>query len=236
MHTWVVNAYVINLANRTDRWKSVMLQGDDLGLNILRIEAVTTSDVNIASEQYVAPGVAATWKSHQLAMKTFLESDDKYGLILEDDFLLSKSWKEFNFEIVEHVQADFLQIGYLITSPLDYCKYVLDEVWDYSIKTLRGIARLPFLGGLSVFKRFLILEQQGIPWGIVPNNIRAGGQSYIVSRDFARASAQMNTPVFNTTDCFFISLGDVRTFRMMRTRKNFIKQTNSSTSVNQRYV
>jgi hypothetical protein len=97
-------------------------------------------------------------------------------------------------------------------------------------------SRIPLIKALPVFERLLIKEQEGVPWGVVPNNIRAGGQSYIVSRNFARASSEMNTPVFNTTDCFYISLGDVRTFRMLRTRKNFVKQTKSSTSVNQRYV
>jgi GR25 family glycosyltransferase involved in LPS biosynthesis len=169
-------------------------------------------------------------------MKTFLDSDDEYGLILEDDFLLSKLWKKFNLKQVEHLQADFLQIGFLIASPLDFCKYVMDEVWDYSIKILRAFSRVPLVKALPIFERLLIKEQEGIPWSIVPNNIRAGGQSYIVSRSFAQASSEMNTPVFNTTDCFYISLGDVRTFRMLRTRKNFIKQTKSTSSVNERYV
>lgn len=231
-----MNAYVINLANRPDRWQSVMRQRDHLGFKIVRIEAVSTFDLDRSSEPYVAPGVAATWKSHQLAMKTFLDSDDEYGLILEDDFLLSKPWKKFNLGQIEHLQADFFQIGFLITSPLDFSKYMMDEIWDYSIKILRAFSRIPLVKALPVFKRFLIKEQEGIPWGVVPNNIRAGGQSYIVSRNFAQASNEMNTPVFNTTDCFYISLGDVRTFRMLRTRKNFIKQTKSSTSVNERFV
>lgn len=231
-----MNAYVINLASRPDRWESVLHQRHDLGLEIVRINAVTISDLNLVTERFVAPGVAATWKSHQLAMKTFLESGEEFGLILEDDFLLSKSWKNFNLDIAQQLQTDFLQIGFLITSPLDFSKYLLDEFWDYFIKILRTMVQFPFLQRLSLLKRLLIAEQQGIPLGVVPNNIRAGGQGYIVSRNFALASAEMNTPVFNTTDCFYISLGDVRTFRMMRTRRNLIRQTNSSTSVTQRYI
>jgi GR25 family glycosyltransferase involved in LPS biosynthesis len=231
-----MNAYVINLANRPDRWQSVMQQSDVLALNIVKVHAISTDDINCASERFVAPGVAATWKSHQLAMRIFLESGDEFGLILEDDFLLSKSWREFDLTLAKKVRADFLQVGFLITSPLDFFKYVLDEVWDYSIKFLREMSRIPFFRDLPVFKRLLITEQVGVPWNVVPNNIRAGGQSYIVSRNFAQASVEMNTPVFNTTDCFYISLGDVRTFRMVRTRKNFIKQTNSFTSVRQRYI
>jgi GR25 family glycosyltransferase involved in LPS biosynthesis len=95
-----MNAYVINLANRPDRWQSVMHQREDLGLSIVRVEAFSTDELNLTSERYVAPGVAATWKSHQLAMKTFLETGDDYGLILEDDFQLSKSWITFNLDLV----------------------------------------------------------------------------------------------------------------------------------------
>jgi hypothetical protein len=89
---------------------------------------------------------------------------------------------------------------------------------------------------LEIFKRRIVQEQENVPWGVVPNHIRPGGQSYIVSRRFASAALSMNTPTFNTTDAFYMSLGDVRTFRMYRMRKNLIKQSNSPSSVEQRFI
>lgn len=231
-----MKAYVINLDSRPDRWDSVERQSDRLGLDVVRISAVSITDVDKDLECFVAPGVSATWKSHQQAMKVFLDTGDKYGLILEDDFLLASAWDKLNLVLPENLQADFLQIGFLITSPLDACRYLLDELWDLSIKTLHVFSHISILGKQSFFQRLLIQEQSGVPWAVIPNNIRAGGHSYFVSRKFALASTKMNTPVFNTTDGYYISLGDVRTFRMFRTRRNYIRQSNSSSSVTQRFL
>jgi hypothetical protein len=84
--------------------------------------------------------------------------------------------------------------------------------------------------------RLLVKEQSGLGWNIVPNNVRAGGQAYVVSRRFAEASQHMNAPAFISTDGMYMALGDVRSFRMFRFRKSIIDQTNSVTSVQQRYL
>lgn len=230
-----MKAYVINLESRPDRWQGVTGQRKDLGFEIERIIAVSMSDVN-DTETYVAAGVAATWASHQRAMKTFLESNDDYGLIMEDDFLITKSWGSFDIELLKKLQIDFLQLGFLITSPIDAGIYTLLEIWDFCLKFLNRLGHLPLLHKLPIFNRFIVKEQDNVPWGVVPHNIRPGGQSYIVSRKFAKAALNMNTPTFNTTDAFYMSIGDVRTFRMYRMRRNLIKQSNSPSSVEKRFV
>lgn len=185
---------------------------------------------------YVADGVAATWQSHQLAMSQFLESGDRYGVILEDDFLVTSRWSLELFTEAIEVRPDFFQLGYLITTPLDRIELFLSNSLDLYLKVLNRLCSISKFLRNRFGNRLLIREQTHLPWNIVPNDIRAGGHAYLVSRKFALASKHMNTPSFTSADGMFISLGDIRTFRMYRFRKSLINQTNSMTSVQQRYL
>lgn len=230
-----MHAYVINLRNRSDRWDSVLAQSNKLQLPIVRVDAVEMKTL-VGQELYVADGVAATWQSHQLAMSIFLESGEEYGVILEDDFLVTEKWSTESLELAVKTVPDFFQLGYLITSPLDRIEFVLNNCFDRTLKILNLICSRSKIVRKHLGSRLLIREQTGLPWHIIPNDIRAGGQAYLVSRKFALASRFMNSPSFTSADGVFISLGDVRTFRMFRFRKSLINQTNSITSVQQRYL
>lgn len=231
-----MRAYVINLKNRTDRWDSVTKQIDKLGLPIVRVDAISKHDLQLMDAKFVAPGVAATWKSHQLAMATFLESSDEYAVIMEDDFLLTKSW-DFKFlNQVFELRPDFFQFGYLVTSHIDRLDLFTANSFDLLLKWLRNMCAVSRGINRKFGSRLLIQEQIGVSSNFIPNDIRAGGQAYLVSRKFAEASKCMNTPAFTSADGVFMSLGDVRSFRMYRARKSLIVQTNSPTSVEQRYI
>jgi GR25 family glycosyltransferase involved in LPS biosynthesis len=230
-----MHAYVINLGDRSDRWDSVLAQSSKLQLPIVRIDAVEMKTL-ASQELYVAAGVAATWQSHQLAMSIFLESGEEYGVILEDDFLVTKYWSADSLELALKAYPDFFQLGFLITSPVDRIKFFLNNTFDLTLKILNWICSCSKLVRNQLGSRLLIREQAGLPWCVIPNDIRAGGQAYLVSRKFALASRFMNSPCFTSTDGVFISLGDVRSFRMFRFRKSLINQTNSVTSVQQRYL
>ena len=230
-----MHAYIINLRNRPDRWDSVLAQSSKLQLPIVRIDAVEMKTL-AGQELYVADGVAATWQSHQLAMSIFLESGEEYGVILEDDFQITKYWSLQTLGLAVQVDPDFFQLGYLITSPLDRIEFFLYNSFDRTLKILNWICSRSKIVRNQLGSRLLIREQAGLPWRVIPNDIRAGGQAYLVSRKFALASRFMNSPSFTSADGVFISLGDVRTFRMFRFRKSLINQTNSITSVQQRYL
>jgi hypothetical protein len=212
-----------------------LAQSSKLQLPIVRIDAVEMKTL-AGQELYVADGVAATWQSHQLAMSIFLESGEEYGVILEDDFQITKYWSLQTLGLAVQVDPDFFQLGYLITSPLDRIEFFLYNSFDRTLKILNWICSRSKIVRNQLGSRLLIREQAGLPWRVIPNDIRAGGQAYLVSRKFALASRFMNSPSFTSADGVFISLGDVRTFRMFRFRKSLINQTNSITSVQQRYL
>jgi GR25 family glycosyltransferase involved in LPS biosynthesis len=231
-----VRAYVINLKNRVDRWDSVIKQSDKLGLPIVRINAFSKHDLQNMDTNFVAPGVAATWKSHQLAMATFLETSDEYALILEDDFSVTKSWNFKDLNQVLELCPDFFQFGYLVTSQIDRLELIAANTFDLFLKSLKNLCSVSQRLNRKFGSRLLIQEQDGVSLNFVPNDIRAGGQAYLVSRRFAEAAKYMNTPAFTSADGVFMSLGDVRSFRMYRSRRSLIVQTNSPTSVEQRYI
>lgn len=235
-HNWQVRAYVINLKDRVDRWDSVQKQLNNLGLSITRVEAFNKSDLRENESTFVALGVAATWKSHQLAMQKFLESSDEFGLIMEDDFYLKKSWKIQIMNQAISLNPDFFQLGYLVTSPVDRIELALSNSFDVLLKLINKLCSFSSLFNNRFGARLLVSEQRGLPWSVVANDIRAGGHAYLVSRKFAEASVFMNTPAFTSADGVFMSLGDVRSFRMYRLRKSAIDQTDSPTSVEQRYL
>lgn len=230
-----MHAYVINLKDRSDRWDSVVAQLGQLQVPLIRVEAMSIS--NLGGEiQFVAPGVAATWKSHQLAMEKFLASGEEYGMILEDDFKVTRKWNLNRIEAAIQLNPDFFQFGYLVTSPIDRVNLFLNNQLDYLLKTLCWVHKYAPKFGSRFGNRLLVSEQRGVQWNTVPNNIRAGGQAYLVSRKFALASRYMNSPAFTSADGMFMALGDVRSFRMFRHRISLINQTNSPTSVRQRYL
>jgi GR25 family glycosyltransferase involved in LPS biosynthesis len=231
-----MRAYIINLKNRVDRWDSALSQLDNLGLPVTRVEACNSNDLKGRDSQFVAEGVAATWKSHQLAMQKFLDTSDEFGLIMEDDFLLTNSWESKKISQVLALNPDFVQFGYLVTSPIDWLELRVASFFDVFLKMLNRLCSYSSRINNSLGERRLVLEQEDVPWYLVANDIRAGGQAYLVSRKFAEASKYMNTPAFTSADGVFMSLGDVRSFRMYRWRKSLINQTNSPTSVEKRYI
>ena len=230
-----MRAYVINLATRSDRWASVMRQQSYLGLEIERVEAVTRDEIVRKEEPYVANGVSATWKSHQKAMRLFLGTSDDIALIMEDDFLLPSNFQVRLGKIIQFENFDFLQLGILKPSPLSGLSILISNLRDLILKALSLISLANQRFFKSYSNRVLLREQKGVPYFLVCSDIRAGGQAYLVSRNFALAAQEMNKPAFLSSDGVFMSIGGMRSFRMFRLRKSLVNQTNSPSSVENRF-
>jgi hypothetical protein len=226
-----MQAYVINLLDRSDRWAQAISQQTLLGYKINRLDAVSINSNSLVGEIFTASGVAATWKSHQKAMSQFLETQEAFSLVLEDDFdVIGKISIDLE-QLMLKLDLDFLQLGYLTPHILDRLYITLANIQDLLLKACAKLLWiLPMMS-----KKLLIREQLDIPLAIVLNDIRAGGQAYIVSRKFAEAAQSMNTPTFLSTDGLFMALGVSRNFRMARLRRMWISQTNSPSSVTNRF-
>lgn len=228
--------YVINLKQRTDRWDSVLIESIKNKLDLTRVDAIVAGSIDASECTYMPPGVVATWKSHQSAFREFLSTSDSYCLVLEDDFFVSKMSRKLYAVLQEgYASFDFIQIGFLITSRIEYIDFKFQNWYDI-LKKLFSFEFFHFGRIKYVSKKLTISEQIGVPYGLVLNDIRAGGHAYIISRKFAEAGLKMNEPVFFSTDGVFMALGKSRSFKMARFRKSMINQTNSPTSVSQRFI
>jgi GR25 family glycosyltransferase involved in LPS biosynthesis len=230
-----MRAYVINLNDRGDRWNSVLSQQDLLGLEIVRVEAVSKLQITASEEPFVAPGVSATWKSHQKAMQIFLDSDEEFGLIMEDGFLIKRNFNRHFARIRKYDDFDFIQLGILKPSSTSGIALLTSNARDIFLKIVCKITVSKYLQHNPTLNRVLIHEQQGVPFFLVCSDVRAGGQAYLVSRNFATAAQKMNQPAFLSSDGVYMSIGGMRSFRMFRLRKSLVKQTNSPTSVESRF-
>jgi GR25 family glycosyltransferase involved in LPS biosynthesis len=228
--------YVLNLAKRNDRWASVERQSEKYGFSFNRIEAVDMASMEAQFCEFMPPGVVATWKSHQLAFSRLLESSDDFCLIFEDDFVLNRKAKRMIERIsCESHGFDFLQLGFLVTSSFEKIDVSFHNFVDLSKKILCAVSVR--YGKFAIYLRKLsVREQANIPTGIVLNDIRAGGHAYMVSRRFAQAGLEMNNPVFYSTDGVYMALGKSRAFKMGRFRKSLISQSDSPTSVLDRFI
>jgi GR25 family glycosyltransferase involved in LPS biosynthesis len=228
-----MKAYVINLNSRTDRWNSVEKQRKALEIPLIRVDALSKNEV--LAEPFVTSAVAAAWYSHKKAMSFFLGTDDEYALILEDDFVLQSSWSSFDFSKYQSLDIDFLQIGFLVTTPLDLLEMKIKAAVDLILKILTWVAHTRFIKKTNLRERVLIREQLNLPFHIVASDIRPGAHAYIVSRKFALAMQQINSPVILSTDALYIALGWMRSFKFARLRKSAVSQSDSVTSIDERF-
>jgi len=228
--------YVINLEQRTDRWVSVINESLKNNLELTRVDAVVAGSMDTSECVYMPPGVVATWKSHQAAFREFLSTSDPFCLILEDDFVIPKMTRKLSMALKEGYKTfDFIQVGFLITSRFEYFDFKFQNLFDI-FKKILAFGFFPINKRKFLASRLSISEQKSVPLELVMNDIRAGGHGYIISRRFAEAGLEMNEPVFFSTDGVFMALGKSRSFKMARFRKSLIDQTNSPTSVSQRFI
>ena len=226
--------FAINLDSRPDRWESVLNQERQHQWKILRVVATTPAEIMSDGNDFTTKEVQACWNSHMKSMKQFLETEYEYALILEDDFVASHVDLEKLILQIEKSEIDFLQIGYLITSPGMALHQRGFNILDLLLKAITKI-RFTFIEKYYK-KKITIQEQLGVPVSIVMNDVLPGAHAYIVSRRFAIKILKLNHPVFLATDNFFMALSFMKTFRMGRMRKSKVAQSNSKTSIKSRFI
>lgn len=227
----LVKGFLINLDNREDRLRDASAQFSKLPFEVERVGAVLAVDVE-TDEPYVPGGVAATWRSHQKAMRAHMESGHKYGFILEDDFLVSGEISQVLSDVLEIGDFDLVQFGFLSPSFLRKSIRYLVGSRDGVLKITNRVSNF---FNIPLLNKLIIREQSGIPFSLVLNDVQAGGQAYLVSRKFSEAAQFMNNPSFLSADGMLMALSETRTFKVARVRTNRIIQSDSATSVQVRF-
>jgi GR25 family glycosyltransferase involved in LPS biosynthesis len=109
-----IGIYFINLEDRLDRLNSFVAQFESSSLSVMRVGAVTTSDLE-PDESISPPGVVAIWKSHQKVFDLLIQSEDSHAIIFEDDAVIESDLLDWlrNCNSSNFKGIDVFQFGYL---------------------------------------------------------------------------------------------------------------------------
>jgi len=215
--------YVINLARDIDRWESVLLETAGAQFDMIRIDAVNANE--LGQQDFVSSGVNAAWLSHLKAMRTFLESGAQFALIAEDDFHII-NYAELKSRIADlRLQEwDLVQLGFLKPGLDTRMKIFFANVENFVFRLLGRVSSMLFFSKMRFSSRMRVSQSLGIPKGYVLDDCQPGAHFYLVGRSFCEAIIQLNNPQFLSIDDFYTALSRMRTFRMLRSKRNLSTQ------------
>ena len=215
--------YVINLARDTDRWKSVLEESAEYPFATIRVDAINASD--LPQQAFVSAGVNAAWLSHLKAMRIFLDSQAQFALIAEDDFhIINPSKLKSRIEKLSLNDWDMVQLGFLKPGLDTRMKILFANIEGLVFKFLGKIGSSFLFTNMRFTSRMRVNQSLGIPKGYVLDDCQPGAHFYLVRRSFCEAIIQLNSPQFLSIDDFFTALSRMRTFRMLRSKRNLSTQ------------
>ena len=168
---------VINLERRPDRLARMRAQLEKAGLSF-EVQVAVDGQLETHEPKFLSKGAIGCWKSHVNAMRRIVESKAPFGLILEDDAVLSPVVNDRFLskmtDLMKRNQIDILQIGFI------------DWVYSLSWDSLRqGI--LEFL--IDFLKRRGVRDSSGVRF--VPGEFRDSAHAYIVNTRLAEAISEI---------------------------------------------
>jgi len=231
------NVFVINLVTRSDRKSEIYGRLEKIGLLPKFITAIEPKDLVAHQETYLSETAECVWRSHNACLRLASESDVP-TLILEDDAILRFSKKDITnlLKQMNKNRIDFLQIGFLNLHLADTLSIYSRNIYNFILK--RQLAP-------KVFERFGFKEvmraqnqkwRQDLPSNFVINDIRYGAHCYIVTPNFAKKMLDLNSPAFLSADDFYVALGKMKSFKMIRLSKSLSSQDDSISSFKKRFV
>ena len=228
---------VLIISLDTVSWRREECKSQLVGWRFKFISAIDGRNNRNSDSGLVTAPVEAIWRSHNLALRKFLESDSRYCLILEDDFAI-KNQKKFENLLIELLDENFdlAQVGWLTTG-LDIVLVRFYEAFIYTI--FRKLGRFSrFSGKISkVFEEKLRPRRCiQVPHYSIPDSFFPGAHAYVVSRNFAETVLTLNNPVFLATDDFYIAISKMRSFNIFRTRNSFVSQKGYSSVGKNRFT
>jgi GR25 family glycosyltransferase involved in LPS biosynthesis len=163
---------VINLERRPDRLSQVSAELQRAGLSF-ETQVAVDGQLETLDSEFISKGAIGCWKSHMNSMRRLVETNDSFGLILEDDVVFSpevnQKFLSKMMDLMERNQLDILQIGFI------------DSQYSMSLKSARsGI--LEFL--IDLLRRRGTKDSSG--FRIVAGEFRSGTHAYIVNARLAK--------------------------------------------------
>ena len=107
---------VINLERRPDRLARISAQLEKAGLNF-EVQVAVDGQLETHEPTFLSKGAIGCWKSHVNSMQRIVQANAPFGLILEDDAVLSPLVNDRYLsemtDLMNRNQIDILQIGFI---------------------------------------------------------------------------------------------------------------------------
>jgi hypothetical protein len=218
-----VQLYVINLDRDVNRWESVVKESAYGFLQTHRVQAIDARDLPV--QDFVSSGVRAAWLSHIKAMATFLESDSDFALIAEDDFHIIKPAVLIScIKALSNLDWDMVQFGFLKPGIDTRIKIFISHTENAFFNCLGVLSQIPGLTGRKFSSRMRVRQSLTTPRGFVIDDCQPGAHFYLVRKSFCKSISNLNDPQFLSIDDFYTALSKMRTFKMLRIKKNLVTQ------------
>ena len=219
-----MKSYVISLADREDRRQEFFSSEYIKKLDPVVIDAVTTNDEIESNHPNMA--VAACWMSHLKFAKMFLDTEERFALVFEDDAELTEEGFNFisNLRDQDMMDIDCIQIGFntfngritgrrriFINKLLAQLSFLIE-----SMNPSRGIA----------FRTIKLSNQL-----FVSKSFETGTHCYLISRRLAKVMIGFNLPVIIPADVALGELALTSNLNFYRATTSLCNQSSSPSSI-----
>jgi glycosyl transferase, family 25 len=183
--------FVISLASAVERRNNIIRQLDDLGMSYELIDAIEGRNISpennpdidwlwaLENKRWLPKGLLGCSLSHLAAYKKVVEQDLDFGLVLEDDTIISEKTVEF----IKHAGDHLLKEEVLLLYYASFEKCLLKKVTD--------IPRLS-----------VCIAKPVNPLQIL------SGNAYIITRKACESIIRYQTPLKNTSDSWGVYIND----------------------------
>ena len=225
-----MRVYVINLVRRPDRRARIATRLNGLGLQFSFVDATDSKSIEPSQvRQVISLEESCCVRSHALAMETFLQSDEEYAIVMEDDAVPSPAvdWVSVTWRLESEMAAkglSYLQLGFISQA------YETNRIGTMK----RALAQKIFRNKVPPSLNFNLA---GKNHKIIVGESRAGSHCYIINRAFAELAPAFNEPAWVSHDGFFDRLatanGTTGSFLMGRLQVSLAEQESRQAGLDQ---
>ena len=224
--------FLINLENRPDRLKTAIPQFKKLGIDFEISGAIDANSI-VSRNPFLSRPAEACYQSHLKTMGLIAKDMENYSIIVEDDFRITKMNRlKKQLENVNFEEYDLVQIGWLQSTLRDRILIRLTTFESDAFHLLYLLTRnIPFIYKRIQNRLRVVRNSTFYSRDLVQDDFKSGGHFYFISRRFAEFLSELNPQPQVPIDNFLANIAATRKFRIARTRKSYVKQTNSPSSI-----
>jgi hypothetical protein len=158
-------------------------------------------------------------------MHAFLESGSDFALIAEDDFHIKDPSDLISFiKTLSYLDWDMVQFGFLKPGIDTRIKIIIAHAENVLFNFLGILSQVPGLTSRNFSSRMRVRQSLTTPKGFVIDDCQPGAHFYLVRKSFCQSISNLNDPQFLSIDDFYTALSKMRTFKMLRIKKNLVTQ------------